>query len=153
MTRIERVQKLRQYRAEGRTYASIGQEFGISRQAIEQFCQAYGITKPKKEVPLPVPYFDKLKARLFKKVEKKETGCWEWQASKIPQGYGRMSFRGQSDYAHRVSYTIHKGEIPHGMSVCHSCDNRSCVNPDHLWLGTHQENLADMMGKRSKSTP
>lgn len=71
--------------------------------------------------------------------------CWLWMASKDRLGYGRISSeRGKSPFkAYRVSYQLFKGEIPKGMSVLHECDNPSCVNPNHLKLGTQKENMQD----------
>ena len=71
--------------------------------------------------------------------------CWEWIAS-IRNGYGRFSL-GCSDYgSHRISYTI-TNEDPENLCVCHTCDNRLCVNPSHLWLGTIQEDMNDKVVK------
>ncbi len=77
------------------------------------------------------------------------TGCWVWQASKIGGGYGKFKCKKltKSRYAHRVSYIMHKGEIPEGQVVMHTCDNPSCVNPDHLSLGTQKDNMLDASRK------
>ena len=76
--------------------------------------------------------------------------CWEWQAG-ITQGkeggYGMFWFNGTNVGAHRFSYSLYKGEIPKDKHVCHSCDNRKCVNPKHLWLGSRLENQKDMVEK------
>lgn len=75
------------------------------------------------------------------------SGCWLWLQSVNHRGYGQLDFRGKKTKAHRASWTVHKGEIPDGMMVLHKCDNRSCINPDHLFTGTAQDNSNDMVLK------
>ena len=75
-------------------------------------------------------------------------GCWLWQGSTDTDGYGRIAYKGKTHKAHRLSWQIHKGQIPDGMDVCHTCDNPPCVNPDHLWLGTDADNMRDRDQKK-----
>lgn len=76
------------------------------------------------------------------------TTCWEWLAYKNPKGYGTFAIsRKDRMYAHRASWLLHRGEIPKGMYVLHRCDNPSCVNPEHLFLGTARDNTIDMLTK------
>jgi transposase len=71
-----------------------------------------------------------------------ENGCWEWTGN-IVNKYGQMSFNHKKERAHRVSWLLFKGEIPPGQFVCHTCDNRICVNPEHLFLTDHIGNMKD----------
>lgn len=85
----------------------------------------------------------------------KSSGCWEWSGTLNDGGYGFVfgDGRGGNLLAHRVSYTIHNGQIPSGLHICHSCDNPKCVNPSHLWAGTHAENHEDALRKGRKHSP
>jgi hypothetical protein len=91
--------------------------------------------------------------RFWAKVAQKgEAECWEWTGCNINGGYGRFGVAGAMQLAHRVSWFIAHGPIPysegyHGTCVLHRCDNTSCVNPDHLFLGTNQDNVDDMVAK------
>ena len=77
------------------------------------------------------------------------TGCWLWIGHVTHGGYGAKNITRKSiTSAHRWSWVLHRGPIPHGMNVLHKCDVRTCVNPDHLFLGTQKDNVADAVGKK-----
>lgn len=83
-----------------------------------------------------------IEERFWKKVIKTK-GCWEWIGAKFPGGYG--NFRGNC--AHRFAYSLQNGEIPKGLVACHKCDNKICVNPSHIFIGTHADNVLDKVKK------
>lgn len=90
----------------------------------------------------------KLKDRFLSKVRKTK-GCWFWLGSTRNKkgGYGCLKINGKVFDAHRIAYSIFIGSIPKEKCVCHSCDNRKCVNPEHLWIGTKNDNNQDMISK------
>lgn len=91
--------------------------------------------------------------RFWEKVIKNDDGCWGWTGKPDRQGYGELTAYRRSDQKHwrvrapRLSWEIHNGPIPEGLWVLHHCDNPPCVRPDHLWLGTVQDNNADRDAK------
>lgn len=77
----------------------------------------------------------------------KSDECWIWVGSKTENGYGHLTRDDRIILAHRYSWIIHNGPIPDGLHVLHTCDNRACINPNHLWLGTRKDNQQDMNRK------
>jgi hypothetical protein len=100
-------------------------------------------------------------ARFHAKYEKTTDGCWLWKGAKERSGYGlaytgfKADGRKDRHFAHRVAYALSKGDIRAGLEVMHGCDTPGCVNPDHLTLGTHQQNIADRdaKGRTKKTSP
>ena len=109
-----------------------------------------GINVEKKKRPVPVRFNEKVD------IERSETfwngtRCHEWIGSLDASGYGEIGIAYKTEKAHRVSWTLAKGRIPDGLAVLHHCDNRKFCNPEHLFLGTRADNVADMIGKKRQA--
>lgn len=129
------------YATEVCTHKQLAEEYGVSKSQIKKVLK--GVAKYEKSIL----------ERFNEKWTEDENGCHIWTASKDRDGYGHF---GMGDFifrANRVSYMIHKGEIPKGLKVCHSCDNPSCVNPDHLNLGTHDDNMREKVERGRAKRP
>lgn len=124
--------------------ASFGTFPSEIRKGGGRFCTraCYVVTQPGKPVR-------PLAERFWLKVER-GNGCWSWTGNCQHDGYGVIRLLNKTLVAHRVSWELHRGPIPVGLSVLHHCDNRPCVRPDHLYLGTQVENGADMV-RRGRS--
>ena len=103
-------------------------------------------------------HFNKERAAQARKVQLNnyqvtKNSCWIWKGTIGTDGYGKLKRHGRTIRAHRFFYAIHIGEIPKDLFVCHKCDTPSCVNPEHLFLGTHLENEQDKTrkGRRPRS--
>ena len=89
-----------------------------------------------------------LKEILYRNIssQSNDKGCWLYTKI-LMKGYGHININGIKVPAHRISYELHNGEIPHGLYICHKCDVRNCVNPHHLFPGTHLDNMQDKVHK------
>lgn len=92
--------------------------------------------------------------RFWSKVRKRSRGCWEWTGAMggpKRSRYGHFKVLGKTMVAHRFAWIARRGEIPDGMIICHHCDNPKCVNPEHLFIGTHSDNAIDSSRKGRRS--
>jgi len=93
-----------------------------------------------------------LAQRFWSKVDPAPSSCcWEWTAGKSSNGYGQFKLNTKMLSAHRIAYTLTKGEIPKDLIVRHTCDNPVCCNPDHLILGTYADNMADKVERNRQA--
>jgi hypothetical protein len=96
-----------------------------------------------------VDHYESMRERFWKNTEKAD-GCWNWTGQLDRKGYGVMNVGGRKGnmvHAHRVAYTLVIGMFADGLQVLHKCDNKRCVNPDHLFLGTNADNMRDKITK------
>lgn len=91
--------------------------------------------------------FETITEKLKRLTSIEEDGCWMFLGPWNSFGYGHLSYDGQIFRAHRISYELHCGPVPEGKMVLHKCDHRYCVNPEHLFIGTAQDNVTDMVNK------
>ncbi len=161
-----RLKRMMDMKESGLTLEAIGKEFGITKQAVSsQLKKGIDIHKSRRCLYCGKPFVprstirewcspdhkrkwqtrERRQLRFFSNIDfnPDENGCLNWIGYKHPNGYGGMN----GGYAHRLAWRIFRGEIPQGLCVLHHCDNPSCVNPAHLWLGTKGDNARDRNGK------
>ena len=140
-------------RLQGKTLQEIGDIYSITRERVRQILKKLEVEKPKLFFFffLKLSYLDKTKKRLLNNIKQTDYECWDYTGYKTKAGYGWFSYCGIPQYAHRISYQVFNNiklknegrNSSETICVLHICQNRACVNPDHLYLGTQQDNARD----------
>ena len=131
----------------------LGKQFGVAQQTISDICRGdiwWHITNPNKHSPInwiSAQPHSTLPEQFDALYIIDNNGCWIWQGEIDQYGYGQLYIGGSKLSTHRLSYELFNGEILPKMDICHSCDVKHCVNPNHLWMGTHRENMQDASKK------
>lgn len=117
----------------------------LGKHFLRSTCHTEGCVNPKHWYAGPGPADVE---RFWSRVVKQDgDGCWEWQGSLNISGYGLISIDGKNELTHRFSWELENGPIPDGLYACHHCDSRICVRPSHIFIGTHMDNMQDMIAK------
>lgn len=139
------------------TSSEIGKIYGISGDTVQRIKTGKAWRHLELEPLLGIPHW---KTKAMKSARQRildssklnlVSGCWEWQNILCPNGYGQMLILKKRKMPHRVAYEEFVGPIPNGLFVCHRCDNPACCNPEHLFLGTQQDNMDDKVSKGRQS--
>lgn len=141
------IARLRDLRAQGLSAREIGEALARSPQAVRFKTHQLGLPRPSR-----IRRSDPVERFWCKVNQRGPSECWEWQGTRSTRGYGLFSYNGRSVRAHRFAYEHRVGPIPAGAEIRHRCDNPPCCNPAHLEVGTHDENMADMVERKRSAS-